>query len=83
MCSDMQEGWTALMWAAARGKCDVLTELISLGADVDIQDNVSLIFLCLIITLPNGSGLSECTVCYDYNDLYSCRKYFTYGILSS
>ena len=40
----MQDGWTALIWAAARGKCDVVTELISLGADVDIQDNVSHFF---------------------------------------
>ena len=29
------------MNAADSGKCDVVTELISLGADVDIQDNVS------------------------------------------
>ena len=36
-----QFGWTALMSAAAYGRCDVVTELISLGADVDIQDNVS------------------------------------------
>ena len=44
------------MWAAASGECDVATELISLGADVDIQDNVSH-FLCLIMTLSCGSGL--------------------------
>ena len=43
------------MWAADSGKCDVVTELISLGADVDIQDIVSH-FLCLIMTLANGSG---------------------------
>ena len=41
MCSDMQIGWTALMWAAGSGRCDIVTELISLGADVGIQDNVS------------------------------------------
>ena len=41
MYSDMQDGWTALMNAAANGRCDVVTELISLGADVDIQNNVS------------------------------------------
>ena len=40
------------MWAAGTGKCDVVTELISLGADVDIQTNVSH-FLCLIMTLQN------------------------------
>ena len=37
------------MWAAVNSTCDVVTELISLGADVDIQDNVSN-FLCLIMT---------------------------------
>ena len=29
------------MYAADSGKCDVVIELISLGADVDIQNNVS------------------------------------------
>ena len=48
MCSGFQFGLTALMYAAANGKCDVVTELISLGADVDIQTNVSH-FLCLIM----------------------------------
>ena len=43
------------MCAAASGKCDVVTELISLGADVDTQTNVSY-FLCLIMTLANGLG---------------------------
>ena len=43
------------MCAVACGKCDVVTELISLGADVDMQDNVSH-FLCLIMTLSSGSG---------------------------
>ena len=36
------------MYAAASGKCDVVTELISLGADVGIQNNVS----HFIVTLP-------------------------------
>ena len=46
------------MWAAGSGKCDVVTELISLGADVDIQTNVSH-FLCLIMTLQSGSEPSN------------------------
>ena len=37
------------MYAAANGKYDVVTELISLGADVDIQANVSH-FVCFIMT---------------------------------
>ena len=37
------------MYAVASAKSDVVTELISLGADVDIEDNVSY-FLCLIMT---------------------------------
>ena len=50
MYSGFQVGETALMRASANGKCDVVTELISLGADVDIQAKVSH-FLCLIMTL--------------------------------
>ena len=41
MCSDMQDGWAALIHAAVSGKSEVVAELISLGADVDIQTNVS------------------------------------------
>ena len=44
------------MYAAGSGECDVVTQLISLGADVDIQNIVSH-FLCLIKTLPNVSRL--------------------------
>ena len=33
------------MYAAVNGKCDVVTDLISLGADVNIQTTVSH-FLC-------------------------------------
>ena len=55
MCSGFQ-GETALIWAAANGKCDVVTELISLGADVDIQTDVVSHFLCFIMTLSNVLG---------------------------
>ena len=48
------------MYAAVNGKCDVVTELISLGADVDIQTNAVSHFLCLIMTLANGSEPPEC-----------------------
>ena len=34
------------MYCAANGECDIVTELISLGADVDIQDSVSH-FICM------------------------------------
>ena len=40
-----QGGWTALTYAAAYGKCDVVKELISLGADVDVKDNVSIAYV--------------------------------------
>ena len=36
-----QVGWTPLISAAVNGKIDVVVELISHGADVDIQSNVS------------------------------------------
>ena len=44
------------MLTATSGKCDVVIELISLGADVDVQTNLVSHFLCLIMTLANGSG---------------------------
>ena len=36
------------MLAAATGDCDVVKELISLGADVDVQTNLVSHFLCFI-----------------------------------
>ena len=83
------------MWAADSGKCDVVTELISLGADVDIQDNVS----HSLMSYDTGKWLrtTKCTVCY-YTKVSLCSpeprsacincfytavtKYFTYGIVS-
>ena len=54
------------MWAAASGKCDVVTELISLGADVDIQTNVSH-FLYVTVKMVQDPP-SACVNC-----LYSCH----------
>ena len=57
MCSDMQNGDTALICAAASGRCHVVTELISLGAGVDFQNNVSsVIGFCLTMILSYCSG---------------------------
>ena len=36
----MQHGYTALMWAANRGKLDMAKLLIDRGAQTDIQDKV-------------------------------------------
>ena len=44
------------MWAAAYVKCDVVTELISLGADVDIQANVSHFYVSSCITYCKTLG---------------------------
>ena len=36
-----QTGWTPLISAACGGKCDVVTELLDNGADINAQSNVS------------------------------------------
>ena len=36
-----QDGWTPLMVAALNGECEVVTELLENGADVNGQENVS------------------------------------------
>ena len=38
-----QDGWTPLMTAALCGRCEVVTELLKNGADVNGQNNVSYI----------------------------------------
>ena len=38
----IQHGWTALIHGAVGNDCSIVTELLSLGADVDIQTNVRL-----------------------------------------
>ena len=50
------------MLTAATGKCDVVTELISLGADVDVQTNLVSHFLCLIMTLAIVQDLQTCFI---------------------
>ena len=42
-----QNGATALHVAAAKGKLQFVRELISHGADVNAEDNVSVTFKCL------------------------------------
>ena len=41
LISATQVGWTPLMYAAAGGHFDVVVDLLSLGADVNAQSNVS------------------------------------------
>ena len=41
MLSITQDGWTPLISAAYYGKCDVVTELLSLGGEANTQNKVS------------------------------------------
>ena len=66
------------MWAAASGNCDVVTELISLGADVDIQNNVSY-FLYVTVKMVQDPPKCLCTL-LPHTLLMA---YFPYGILVS
>ena len=36
-----QEGYTPLISAASQGHCDVVIDLLSVGADINAQNNVS------------------------------------------
>ena len=38
--SCLQDGWTAMMWAAAYGHVEVVDRLLAAGADKDAQDKV-------------------------------------------
>ena len=40
-----QDGYSALMWAARKGKTEVVVELVKAGANVDMQDNVYMLIL--------------------------------------
>ena len=35
-----QNGWSALMWAAMKGKTEAVVQLVKAGANVDMQDKV-------------------------------------------
>ena len=35
-----QDGWSALIWAARKGKTEVVVELVKAGANVDMQTEV-------------------------------------------
>ena len=42
-----QNGWSALMEAAMKGKTDIVVELVKAGANVDMQDKVCQ-YTCLV-----------------------------------
>ena len=45
-----QDGWTALMLAAGKGLRDAAVELMKLGADLNLQNNVCRNFLYVVLT---------------------------------
>ena len=44
------------MWASSNGHTDVVHALVSGGAQADLQDKVSTVYLCAIIQRPNPSS---------------------------
>ena len=42
-----QDGYSALMWAAVRGKTEVVVELVKAGANVDVRDRVCQVYTCI------------------------------------
>ena len=46
-----QDGWTPLISAAGEGHCDVVIDLLSLGADINAQSNVSHHFISKLIVM--------------------------------
>ena len=46
---DTQEGYTALQWAVSYGRYDCAQLLIQAGADVDIQTNVSTLYVHTVL----------------------------------
>ena len=59
----MQEGWTALMAAANNGRYDAVHLLLENGANLDMQDNVSL--KCNVMRTTNILSLTVCGLCAD------------------
>ena len=45
LIDDIQDGWTALHEAVWHGQCDSAQLLIQAGADIDIQTNVSTLYV--------------------------------------
>ena len=52
--STTQDGYTPLMTAAFYGKCDVVIELLDNGADVNAQNDVSVIVYMTFIHLNSS-----------------------------
>ena len=46
---DTQDGWTTLHWAVINGRYDCAQLLIQAGADVDIQTNVSTLYVHTVL----------------------------------
>ena len=48
LIDDTQNAWTALHWAVSNGHYDSAQLLIQSGADVDIQNNVSSLYVHIV-----------------------------------
>ena len=58
----MQGGWTPLLSAVFNGHCDVVIDLLSLGADINAQNNVSHHFISKLIVMSWSTELEN--TCY-------------------
>ena len=62
-CLSSQDGVSALMWAAMRGKIEVVVELIA-GANLNLQDKIQrLSILCMHGPLRQAVDMKLCIKC--------------------
>ena len=57
-----QCGWTPLIAAATNGHCDIVIDLLSLGAGINAQSNVSHHFISTLIVMSWSAELYH--TCY-------------------
>ena len=54
VCNSSQNGCTALYIAAGKGKLDCLAALLSAGADLNMQNNVSVLLILNLSSYQDG-----------------------------
>ncbi len=68
----MQNGWTALVWAAHMGHADCVRLLLDAGANKDTMNNVRAIAGCFCLARPMSRRNGDCGITCSFEILRVC-----------
>lgn len=73
-----QGGWTALMWAAYKGRTDVAQLLLGKGANPNITGQVLRLDTLYVLLIPLNNRVNGVCYCYIHTECYTDNMYAIY-----